>query len=138
MATGILINMIFMALTGIPMDMTTVMFSIVVVGVGVDNAIHLILQYRIQVAARPGDFSVILENTLKIAGRPIVITSISILAGFLIFSFASFKPIIYFGLLVAMALFTAALGTIIILPAILSFGRHDGDKVEQKARTVTR
>jgi len=130
MATGILLNMIFMAVAGIPMDMTTVMFSIVVVGVGVDNAIHLILQFRKQQAALPDNFDVALENTLKIAGRPIVITTISIVAGFLIFSFASFKPIIYFGLLVAMALFTAAVGSLIILPAILSIGQKNKTDVK--------
>ena len=73
-----------------------------------------------QCADNHGDFNTILTHTLKIAGRPIVITTASIVAGFLIFSFASFKPIIYFGLLVAMALLTAAIGTLVILPAILS------------------
>ncbi len=124
--TGIMLNFIFMVLVGIPFDMTTVMFSIVVIGVGVDNAIHFLLQYRYQKILYPYNYHRVLMNTLKITGRPIIITTLSIVGGLVIFSFASFRPIIYFGLLVAMALFTAALGTIIVLPAILSIRRRKG------------
>lgn len=117
--TGIMLNVVIMVVLGIPMDMTTTMLSIVVIGVGVDNAIHLLLRYKQQTALHT-QMDVILNNTLKITGRPIVITSASIVGGFLVFCFASFKPIVYFGVLVAFALFTAAIGTLIILPAILS------------------
>ena len=134
LVTGILLNFIFMVLFKIPMDMTTVMFSIVVIGVGVDNSIHFLLRFREQEKLY-GDIGTILENTLKIAGRPIIITTTSIIGGLLILTFASFRPIIYFGLLVAIALFTAALGTLLILPAILTFGwkrRH-----QKKSSVVT-
>lgn len=121
LVTGILLNFIFMIIFKIPMDMTTVMFSIVVIGVGVDNSIHFLLRFREQEKLY-SDIGTILGHTLKIAGRPIIITTTSIIGGLLILTFASFRPIIYFGLLVAVALFTAALGTLLILPAILTFG----------------
>jgi uncharacterized protein len=121
LVTGVLLNFIFMVVFKIPMDMTTVMFSIVVIGVGVDNSIHFLLRFREQEKLY-GDIKTILEHTLKIAGRPIIITTTSIIGGLLVLTFASFRPIIYFGLLVAVALFTAALGTLLILPAILTFG----------------
>ena len=120
LATGILLNFILMVILGVPMDMTTVMFSIVVIGVGVDNSIHFLLRFREQAAAHPEDIGQILYHTLRIAGRPIIITTSSIIGGLLVLTFASFKPIIYFGLLVAMALFTAAVGTLFVLPSILS------------------
>ncbi|RKX78996.1 MAG: hypothetical protein DRP87_04640 [Spirochaetes bacterium] len=120
--TGIMLNFIFMVIAGIPMDMTTVMFSIVVIGVGVDNSIHFLIQFRHQRELYPGDLNTILSNTLTIAGRPIMLTTSSIVGGLLVFCFASFQPIIYFGLLVAMALFTAALGTLVILPVFLTLG----------------
>ena len=120
LATGILLNFILMVIFGIPMDMTTVMFSIVVIGVGVDNSIHFLLRFREQAKAYPDDIGQILFHTLRIAGRPIIITTSSIIGGLLVLTFASFKPIIYFGLLVAMALFTAAFGTLFVLPSILS------------------
>ncbi|MFW5747515.1 MAG: efflux RND transporter permease subunit, partial [bacterium] len=120
LATGILLNFILMVILGIPMDMTTVMFSIVVIGVGVDNSIHFLLRFREQAKVHPGDIGQILFHTLRIAGRPIIITTSSIIGGLLVLTFASFKPIIYFGLLVALALFTAAVGTLFVLPSILS------------------
>lgn len=134
LVTGILLNFIFMVIFKIPMDMTTVMFSIVVIGVGVDNSIHFLLRFREQ-EQYFDNIKTILEHTLMVAGRPIIITTTSIIGGLLILTFASFRPIIYFGLLVAVALFTAALGTLLILPAILSLGwkrRHD-KKAEKSA-----
>ena len=117
---GIMLNFIFMFVAHIPMDMTTVMFSIVVIGVGVDNSIHFMLQYRKQINMYPGNVRRVIYHTLKITGRPILLTTASIVGGLLVLCFASFVPIIYFGLLVAMALFFAALGTLLILPVILS------------------
>jgi predicted RND superfamily exporter protein len=55
-----------------------------------------------------------------IAGRPIVLTSLTIVAGLLVLVFSRFMPILYFGLLVSLALFTTTLGALIILPAVLS------------------
>ncbi|TFG60682.1 MAG: hypothetical protein E4H36_11670, partial [Spirochaetales bacterium] len=119
---GIMVNFVFMVIAGIPMDMTTVMFSIVVIGVGVDNSIHFLIQFNRQKKLHPGDIRIIVFNSLKISGRPILITTASVVAGFLVLCFSSFLPILYFGILVAMALFTAAFGTLIVLPAVLTIG----------------
>lgn len=122
LAVGIMVNFVFMVITKIPMDMTTVMFSIVVIGVGVDNSIHFLIQFTKQKKLHPHDIRLVVRNTLMISGRPILITTISIVAGLLIFCASSFLPILYFGILVAMALFTAAFGTLIVLPAVLTIG----------------
>jgi len=122
LAVGIMGNVAFMGVTRIPMDMTTVMFSIVVIGVGVDNSIHFLIQFGRQSKIYPDDIGLIVRNTLKISGRPILITTASIVAGLLIFCASSFLPIMYFGILVAMALLTAAFGTLIVLPAVLTIG----------------
>jgi predicted RND superfamily exporter protein len=120
--TGILLNFLFMIIFKIPMDMTTVMFSIVVIGVGVDNSIHFILRFREQARKYDNDIKKILAEAMKIAGRPIIVTTASIIGGLFVLTFASFRPISYFGILVAFALITAAGSTLIILPAILTFG----------------
>lgn len=133
LATGILLNFILMVILGIPMDMTTVMFSIVVIGVGVDNSIHFLLRFREQAVVHPDDIGQVLFHTLRIAGRPIIITTSSIIGGLLVLTFASFKPIIYFGLLVAMALFTAAFGTLFVLPSILTIFWNRRLKRERKS-----
>jgi predicted RND superfamily exporter protein len=119
---GIMLNFIFMILLAIPFDVVTVMFSSVAMGVGIDDSIHLILWYRRQLAAFPDprDRHQALAGTLAIAGRPIVLTSLTIVAGLLVLVFSRFMPILYFGLLVSLALFTTTLGALVILPAVLS------------------
>jgi predicted RND superfamily exporter protein len=127
MATGIMLNTVFMVLMRIPLDMITIMVSSIAIGVGVDDAIHFLIQFRAHCRGKRGiravDIDGVIEQTLSVAGRPIVLTTLSILAGLLILSFATFKPIRYFGLLVAFTLAAACIGTIVVLPAVLSLSR---------------
>jgi len=121
LTTAIMLNFILMVILDIPLDMTTVMFTSVVIGVGVDNAIHFLLQYKKQMANYPNDINMRLEKTMVIVGRPIILTTASIIGGLMVLTVANFQPVIYFGLLVSITLFAAAVGSLIILPAILSF-----------------
>jgi len=119
MVTGITSMYIFMALTGIPLDMTTLMVSSVVIGIGVDDSIHFLLRYRKQLS-KTSDRAEAIRNTLHITGRPIVLTSVSIIGGILVLTLSSFTPILYFSLLVSFTLLATTLGCIFILPALLS------------------
>jgi hypothetical protein len=118
--SGILFYFISLAVFQIPLDMTTILVTNVAIGVGIDDAIHFILQYTRQRKMGRGLLSKSLYFSLKITGRPIVLTTFSLVAGLLVLSFASFQPIIYFGVLVAITLFAAMLGTIVFLPAVLA------------------
>jgi predicted RND superfamily exporter protein len=123
--TGIMLNFIFMVVADIPFDVVTVMFSSVALGVGIDDSIHLLISYRRQMALHREqtgqvDRKSVLTHTLRTAGRPIFVTSISLVAGLLVLIFSQFMPILYFGVLVSLALFTTTVGALVILPAILS------------------
>jgi multidrug efflux pump subunit AcrB len=85
---------------------------------------HLIIRDRRQMRIYDGkvDKSVVLAHTLKTAGRPILLTSLSLVAGLLVLCFSQFLPILYFGILVSLALATTTVGALVILPALLSFG----------------
>jgi hydrophobe/amphiphile efflux-3 (HAE3) family protein len=123
MLTGIMLNFIIMVVLHIPFDVVTVMFSSVAIGVGIDDSIHLIIRYRRQTRFYgEGDLEIskVLSHTLKTAGRPILVTSISLITGLLVLSFSRFLPILYFGLLVSLALLTTTIGALIVLPAVLS------------------
>jgi hydrophobe/amphiphile efflux-3 (HAE3) family protein len=124
MTTGIMLNFIIMVVLKLPFDVVTVMFSSVAIGVGIDDSIHLIIRYRRQTRIYQGDVhrSAVLAHTLKTAGRPILLTSMSLVAGLLVLCFSQFLPILYFGMLVSLALATTTAGALIILPAILSLG----------------
>ena len=123
LVTGITLNFTFMVLTGIPLDITTVMVSSVALGVGVDNSIHLLIQYRRQRLVFPDDEEKTMEETLRISGRPILLTTASIVGGLSILTLASLLPVRYFGLLVALTLLTTSAGSLLVLPALLTYLR---------------
>jgi len=104
--------------------------------VGIDDSIHLIIWYRRQLKVYPQreQRQKALSETLIIAGRPIVLTSLTIVAGLLVLTFSRFMPILYFGLLVSLALFTTTLGALIILPAVLSLEIKNPTRAPGKKR----
>ena len=117
---GLLLNFSMMALTRIPLDMTTIMVSNIAIGVGVDSAIYVVIQYRRQIAALPGDPREALAQTLRITGQPVLLSSLSIVIGLLVFATAAFRPIVYFGMLVLFTLLATTLGTLVTLPTLLA------------------
>ena len=120
LATGLLLNFTMMALTRIPLDLTTIMVSNIAIGVGVDSAIYLVIQYRRELAASPADPAAATERTLLIMGQPVILSSFSIVAGLLVFLSAAFRPIMYFGLLVTFTLVATTFGTLVTLPSLLA------------------
>jgi predicted RND superfamily exporter protein len=130
MATGIMLNFIIISLFRIPLDVVTVMFSCVAIGLGVDDSIHLLIQYRRQ-RENPEARSEpeVMARTLQYAGRPILLTSISLIAGLMILTLSSFTPVVYFGLLVSLAILTTTVGALFVLPAIL--WRHPARKLSR-------
>ncbi len=120
LVTGMMLNFLLMALARIPLDMTTIMVSSVAVGMGVDDAIHFLLTYRRQAARLPGDPRRAVEVTLLETGRPIFLTSLSIVAGLAVLALASFRPIVYFGVLVVFTLAATCASTLVLLPALLA------------------
>jgi len=117
--SGIMLNFIFMVLFKIPLDITTMMVSSVAIGVGVDDAIHYLLQFKRQLRLG-GTTREVLHSCGRISGRPIALTTASIVCGLLVLTLASFKGIVYFGALVSFTLTFTMVGTLIILPAILA------------------
>jgi predicted RND superfamily exporter protein len=124
LVTGVLLNFVLMAVVAIPLDMTTIMVSSVAVGVGVDDAIHLILHYRGRRKLEPRDADKTLAETVGVTGRPILLTTLSIVAGLLVLTLASFRPVVYFGLLLVFALSATCASTLTVLPALISLSRR--------------
>ncbi|MBF9014117.1 MULTISPECIES: RND family transporter [unclassified Oceanispirochaeta] len=116
--SGIFCYFIILYLFRIPLDMTTILVTNVTVGVGLDDAVHFLLQYRTQ--RKEHDYQEAIHSTLRITGRPIVLTTLSLVAGLLVLCFASFSPIVFFGVLIAGTLFSTMLGTVFFLPAALT------------------
>ena len=116
---GIMINYIFMYLLDIPFDIVTVCFSSAVIGTGCDYAIHYMLRLRKnmlkynELMMRP-----LIEKTLVETGRPIFLSTASIVAGMMMLTFASYTPIRYFGMLMSISLVGCMVSTLIFMPPV--------------------
>ena len=113
--SGIMINYVFMYLTKIPFDMVTVSFSSIAIGCGVDNALHFMLRYSKK--KKEGILgTAAIKSTIVETGRPIFLSTMSIVLGMLMLSFGSYMPIRYFGLLMSVTLLGCMISTLIFLP----------------------
>ena len=95
----------------------------VALGLVVDDTIHFLARLKIE-AERTGDIRRAVTEVLISTGRPIIFTSIVLSLGFLVLLFASFSPVIHFGILSGMVILLAVVFDLIVLPAILGLTRN--------------
>jgi predicted RND superfamily exporter protein len=95
----------------LPLDIGGSMLASIALGVGIDYSIHFLWRYR-----ETG-----LQDAMHTTGRSIVINAVEITAGFAVLMWASIAPMSRFGLLIAVTLLVAAVSTLILLPAMLSW-----------------
>ncbi|NCC64900.1 MAG: RND transporter, partial [Spirochaetia bacterium] len=119
--SGVMANYVFMYFFKIPFDMITVSFAAVAVGAGIDDAIHFLIRYKNKLTKEPQNISVLLSETIQETGRPIFLTTLSIVAGMMMFLFASYTPVRYFGSLMSIALLNCMLSTLVIMPSVMLF-----------------
>lgn len=130
--TGVMANYIFMYLFGIPFDMITVTFASVAVGAGIDDAIHFLLRYKNNLARYDLPVPEVISITITETGRPIILTTLSIIAGMLMFLFASYTPVRYFGSLMSIALLNCMLSTLLIMPSYIILVSKIQNRIRRK------
>ncbi len=108
-----------MAAAGIALDSATVMIASVAIGIAADDTIHFLSQYRRAVGSS-ADIPAAASATLGTAGRAMFCTSVVAAAGFAILCLASFRPIVYFGLLAGVTMLTALAADLFVLPACVN------------------
>lgn len=96
---------------GIPLHLYNLLAVPLVIGYGIDD--HIFLVHRYQVS---GD----IRSSLATAGRAIVLTTLSTVAGFLALLIAHFPGLRQFGLSGALAVLLCLLAALLVLPALLS------------------
>lgn len=117
--TGVMANYIFMYFLQIPFDMITVSFAAVAVGTGIDDAIHFLIRYKNKLGLDERSTKELLSETIRETGRPIMLTTLSIVAGMMMFLFASYTPVRYFGSLMSVALINCMLSTLLMMPSVI-------------------
>ncbi|MGD6731201.1 MAG: efflux RND transporter permease subunit [Pleomorphochaeta sp.] len=132
---AIMMNYIFMYLLNIPFDMVTVSFASVAIGAGVDDAIHFLLKFTNLQKNNTLSTKEAITLTIQSTGRPIVLTTLSIVLGMVMLTFASYLPIRYFGLLMSIALMDSMLATILILPSTILFVDAIKERLKRNTKT---
>jgi predicted RND superfamily exporter protein len=112
----------FMGYAGITVRSSIALIFAVALGIAVDDTIHMITRYRRERAggAGPADAA---ERAVRRTGRPVVLTSIVLLAGFLTFTISEFKATEHFGLVASVTIVTALVGDLLLLPGLWLLGR---------------
>ena len=107
-----------MGLTGISLNIATVLVASIALGIGIDYSIHIISHFN-DSYRETGDLDKAIEDAIIISGKAIIINVISVSAGFLVLVFSDMVPLQYFGKLIALSMFSSSLGALTLLPAIL-------------------
>ncbi|MBF0274955.1 MAG: MMPL family transporter [Nitrospinae bacterium] len=116
LAAGLILGII--GLLGIPLDMMTITIASITIGIAVDNSIHYIYRFREEFAIHK-DYIKTLHICHTNIGRAVYYTSITIIFGFSILILSNFIPTIYFGFFTALAMFTALLAVLTLLPKLI-------------------
>lgn len=107
-----------MGLLGITLDTDTLLIAPVIIGVAVDDTIHFMTSYRVELA-RTRDMNQALNNTLHHVGRAVMFTTLILGTGFAILSFSEYLGIAKIGIFGGLAIFVALLCDLLLLPALL-------------------
>ena len=114
------VNLLVMAILGIPLDLGTSMTAAIAMGIAVDDTLHFVLAaYRTPV-----------QKAARSAGAAIILSSLVIGSGFAALLIADFLPTRRFGGLCALAMFGALVADLLILPPLLEWARGNQERRE--------
>ena len=117
-----------MGLTGIPLNVVTVLVASIAMGIGIDYSIHFISHFNHSVN-RKKDVLTAVDESIMVSGNAIMINFISVSGGFLVLVFSQLVPMIYFGVLIAISMLGSSMGALTLLPSIILLR---GNKIKEK------
>ncbi|NOX86934.1 MAG: RND family transporter [Chlorobi bacterium] len=110
-----------MGLTGIPLNVVTVLVASIAMGIGIDYSIHFVSHFNHSIK-NYNSIKTAVEETMLVSGKAIMINFISVSAGFLVLVFSELVPMIYFGILIALSMLGSSMGALTLLPSIILIG----------------
>jgi predicted RND superfamily exporter protein len=124
-----------MGLTGIPLNVVTVLVASVAMGIGIDYAIHYISHFN-DALKRGFELNNAVEEAVMISGKAILINFISVSAGFMVLVFSDLMPMVYFGVLIALSMLGSSMGALTLLPAALILGKKRKFRIHTKSENT--
>jgi predicted RND superfamily exporter protein len=115
-SAGIVLGL--MGWLNIPLDIMTITIAAITIGIAVDNTIHYIHRFQIEVP-KDSNYLAAMKRCHASVGRAMYYTSITVIIGFSILALSNFMPTIYFGLLTGLAMTVALIANLTLLPMLL-------------------
>ncbi|RZN83864.1 MAG: RND transporter [Winogradskyella sp.] len=109
---------IFMSLLDIPLDVSTAMITPIMLGIAMDDTIHLVHKYRKSKRVQ-GTSEERMDRAMHYTGNALFSTTIALVGGFLIIASSAVPSVRDFGLLCAVTVAIALITDIFYLPALL-------------------
>jgi hypothetical protein len=113
---------------GLPINIGTAMIASVSIGLTTDSTIHYISSFR-RARRRGLSLADALRETHQGVGRAVVFATLSLVVGFSVLSISNFIPMVYFGVLVSIAMLGGLVGDLVLLPLMLPWAEksREGD-----------
>ena len=113
-----------MGWAGIGLDPANTMVGAILIGIGVDDTIHLSLRYADARRLGTGTWDSI-DGALRVAGEPVLVSSGVLALGFSVLLFSQWGGLVGFGLLASLGVGLLLAGNLLLLPAALLVGARD-------------
>ncbi|QDU82122.1 bifunctional preprotein translocase subunit SecD/SecF [Polystyrenella longa] len=108
----------FMGWFGVPINIATAMIASVSLGLTVDSSIHYLASFRRE-RESGATFEEAIHRTHQATGKALVYANLALIAGFSVLTLSHFIPLIYFGILVSLAMLGGLAGNLFLLPVLL-------------------
>jgi predicted RND superfamily exporter protein len=131
-----------MGFVGIRLEAATAIITSIAVGVGVDFALHYLINFRQEWRRNPAqaDIEEIAMRVFMTGGKPILFDMVANILGFSVLVFSGFLPIRYFGWLISLTMLTVGIATLLLMPAMIAVFRPRflvvGETVEPAGRSM--
>ncbi len=108
---------------GIPLDLMTITIAAVAMGIAVDDTIHYTHRYLEEIQGHNAFDAV--RRSHRSVGFAVLYTTLIITLGFSLMVFSDFAPSMLFGLLTGVAMITAMVADLCVLPVLLRWFVHE-------------
>jgi predicted RND superfamily exporter protein len=102
----------------LPLDYVRLLIATVAIGISVDDTIHHMTRFDLEFRRR-GSYREALHASMVDVGRALVITSVVLVLGFLVFHFSALDSTASFGTLLAATIFVALAADFLLMPALV-------------------
>jgi predicted RND superfamily exporter protein len=116
--TPIMFALAFMVFYELPLDMFTILIGAIAIGMVVDDTIHYMHNFKRYYLVH-NDIDEAIRLTLHSTGRAILITSLVLSSGFLVFMFASMNNLFNFGLITGITVLVAMFTNLVLSGSLI-------------------